>query len=460
MSAPTSSLRRQLILRMLSLMLPLFFLLWVVAYFSSLYFINEAFDRSLIRRTYALADQVEVLHGRVQVDLPAAAREMLAFDQEDLLFHSITDQLGRVIEGEPDILPLPKNSKIEPGQTILYAAEKGEEPVRVAAFALSLAGTSANGYALVQAGETLSRRTALAERAALAIVIPMLLMTLAAAAAIAYGVGKGLSPLRSLRERLAERSALDLSPVPQAGVPAELQPFLNEINSLLRRLSDAVDSQSRFVADAAHQLRTPIGGIRAQAEAAMASGRGEDAQHALHRIADVAQNMGELVQKLLMLARVNAAENTLHLERLDGLALAQDIAREWVPQALSRGVDIGFEAQASEGWLMGDAHLLQELLANLIDNAIRYGASRIKIMLKNESGRVAWCVLDNGPGIPEQERGAVFTPFHRLPGRKGGAGIGLTIVDRIARLHGAAVSLETGEQGAGLTVCVTFPAAT
>jgi two-component system, OmpR family, sensor histidine kinase TctE len=450
------SLRRQLIVRMLSMMLPLFILLWVIAYFSSLYFINAAFDRSLVRRTYALADRIEVLRGRVQVDLPVAAREMLAFDQEDLLFHRITDPLGRVIEGDLNMPPLPGDKGIRPGQLIIYDGVKDGEKVRVAAFALSLKGTSASGVALVQVGETLTRRSAMADRATLAIVIPMLLMTLTAAAAIAYGVGRGLEPVSRLRDRLSARQAFDLSPVPLEGAPAELRPFLDEINSLLQRLSEAVDAQSRFVADAAHQLRTPIAGIRAQAEAALASARHEDAQHALARIAQSTQTLGDLVQKLLILARVDAAENSLRLSRLDSVELVREIAREWAPQALAKGVEIGFEAKNADACVMGDAQLLREVLANLIDNALRYGGTRITLSVDSSGQGVTWRVADNGPGIPEQQRAAVFAPFHRLSSGVDGAGLGLTIVQRIAHLHGAVVGLEAGEGGTGLVASVKF----
>ena len=453
------SLRRQLIVRMLMMMLPLFILLWVIAYFFSQYFINAAFDRSLMRRTYALADRVEVQHGQVQVDLPIAARELLLFDQEDLLFHRIIDSQSRTIEGERNMPPLPGNKRIRPGQLIFYDGIKGGEKVRVAAFALSLQGTSASGMVLIQVGETLSRRLALAKRATLAIVIPMLLMTLTAAVAIAYGVGRGLEPVSRLRDRLSARQAFDLSPVPLEGTPAELRPFLDEINSLLQRLSEAVEVQSRFVADAAHQLRTPIAGIRAQAEAALAGARHEDAQHALVRIAQSTQTMGDLVQKLLVLARVDAAENTLRLNRLDGAEVMRAVAREWVPQALAKGVEIGFEIKNGEASVMGDAQLLREMLANLIDNALRYGGSRITLSVGSSEQGAIWRVADNGRGIPEHQRAAVFAPFHRLSAGVDGAGLGLTIVQRIAHLHDAVVSLEEGEWGAGLVASVTFPLA-
>ncbi|MHB1214877.1 MAG: sensor histidine kinase [Thiobacillus sp.] len=451
------SLRRQLIVRMLSMMLPLFMLLWAMAYFSSLYFINAAFDRSLARRAYALAGRVQVLHGRVQVDLPIAARELLAFDQEDLLFHRIIDPQSRVIDGERNMPPLPGKKGIKPGQLVVYDGVKDGDNVRVAAYALSLHGTSTKGVALVQVGETLSRRSALADRATLAIVIPMLLMTLTAAIAIAYGVGRGLEPVGRLRDRLSARKAFDLSPVPLEGTPAELRPFLDEINSLLQRLSESVEAQSRFVADAAHQLRTPIAGIRAQAESALASPRHDDAQHALSRIAQSAQSMGDLVQKLLTLARVDAAENTLRLVRLDGGEVVRAVAREWVPRALSQGVEISFEAQAGDVTVMGDAQLLREMLANLIDNALRYGGTRIALTVGSAKQGVTWSVADNGPGIPEQQRTAVFAPFHRLSGGVDGAGLGLTIVQRIAHLHGAVVSLEAAEGETGLVARVRFP---
>ncbi len=444
---------------MLWMMLPLFLLLWAIAHFSSQYFINAAFDRSLMRRAYALADQIAVERGEVKVDLPIAAREMLLFDQEDLLFHRITNPQGRVIEGERTMPPLPGRRPLKPGQLIVYDGVKDGEHVRVAAFALSLKGTSARGEALIQVGETLSRRSALADRATLAIVIPMLLTTLTAAAAIAYGVGRGLEPVRRLRDRLSARQAFDLSPVPLDGTPAELRPFLDEINSLLQRLSEAVEAQSRFVADAAHQLRTPIAGIRAQAEAALAGARPDEVRYALARIAQSTQTMGDLVQKLLVLARVDAAENTVRLSRLEAGDVARAVAREWAPRALAAGVEIGFEMEEREAWVRGDAQLLGELLANLIDNAVRYGGTRITLSVSSSEHGVTWRVADNGPGIPEPQREAAFAPFHRLSSGVDGAGLGLTIVRRIAHLHGATVSLEAGEGGTGLAASVRFPPA-
>lgn len=456
MQAEQTSLRRQLIGRMLMMTLPLFIPLWFITYFASQYFINEAFDRSLVRRTYALADRVEVLRGKVHVDISVAAREMLAFDQEDLLFHRVMDPRNRVIEGEAEMPPLPGRGRIKPGQLMIYDGIKDGEKVRVAAYALSLKGTSLRGTVLIQVGETLTRRLALVGRASWAIVIPMLLMTLTAAAAIAYGVGRGLHPLDQLRDRLAARQALDLSPVPLEGTPAELRPFLDEINSLLARLSEAVDAQSRFVADAAHQLRTPIAGIRTQAEAALASPQPVDSRHALDRIAHSAQTMGVLVQKLLMLARVDAAENTLHLTPLDSVEVVREFAREWAPRALEKGVDISFESKGDTA-ILGDAQLLREMLCNLSDNALRYGGTQLVLSADRTKQGVTWRVTDNGPGIPEHQRTAVFAPFHRLSNGVDGAGLGLTIVRRIAQLHGATVRLESGEGNEGLIAIVDFP---
>lgn len=454
------TLRRQLIVRMLAMMLPMIILVWAIAYGLSLHFIDEAFDRSLARRTYALADRVEVQNGEVQVDLPVAARAVLAFDQQDLLFHRVTDPKGRIIDGEPDMPQLPARAGIRPGQLLFYNGSKDGERVRVAAFALSLEGTSARGVALIQVGETLTRRSAMVERATLAIVVPMLLMMLTAGVAITYGVGKGLEPVARLRDRLAGRRALDLSPVPLEGTPAELRPFLDEINSLLQRLAEAVEAQSRFVADAAHQLRTPIAGIRAQAEAALAGARPEHAAMALHRITTAAKNMGELVQKLLILARVDAAENTLQLNPVDAHDLMREVAMDWAPQALARGVEIGFEGTGGEpAWVVGDRDLLRELLANLVDNALRYGGQAVTLTVGCSAGGVVWRVSDTGPGIPASQHEAVFAPFHRLSGGVGGAGLGLAIVQRIARLHQAMVTLDAGAGGQGLVVEVRFPPA-
>lgn len=453
------SLRRQLIARMVSILLPLVLLLWAVAYYTGLYFIDVAFDRSLKRRTYALADRVEVVKGRVRVDLPVAARELLAFDQEDLLAHSIAGPSGEVVEGITDMPPLPDSKALKANQVLLYNATKDGETVRIAAFALSLKGTSAKGNALIRVSETITHRNALARRATLAIIAPVLLMTLTAAAAIAYGVGRGLEPVRRLRDQIMARSALDLRPIPLADTPAELHPFLDEINSLLNRLSDSVDAQSRFVADAAHQLRTPIAGIRAQAEAALTSSQPDDARHALQRIADAATRMGNLVQKLLVLARVDAAENTIRFQRLDSAEVMGDISRDWAPRLLAAGVEIELLAEKDAAPLMGDVQLLHEMLANLIDNVQRYGGTQITLNAYRDSDSVIWNVLDNGPGIAAHQYEEVFAPFHRLSTSIDGAGIGLTIVARIARLHGAQIELGKGLNDSGLGVRIRFAAA-
>ena len=168
--------------------------------------------------------------------------------------------------------------------------------------------------------------------------------------------------------------------------------------------------------------------------------------------------MGELVQKLLVLARVDAAENTLRLLPLDGVALVREVAREWAPEALEKGLEISFEAEVNEAPLLGDALLLREMLANLIDNAMRYGGTRITLAVHVTEQGVTWQVADNGPGIPEAQRASVFLPFFRLSGGVDGAGLGLTIVQRIAHLHGAVVHMDAGEEGAGLVACVEFPA--
>lgn len=444
---------------MIAITLPLFLLLWALAYYSALYFINAAFDRSLIRRTYALADRVEVLKGRVQIDLPVAARELLAFDREDLLSHSIVDPYGRVIEGVSNMPPVPGEEYLRANQVLLYESIWEGEKVRVAAFALSLKGTSAKGNVLIRVSETLTHRTALARRATLMIMVPLLLVTLTAIAAIAYGVERGLDPVRRLRDQIVARSARDLRPIPLSGTPAELHPFLEEINSLLARLAEAVEAQSRFVADAAHQLRTPIAGIRAQAEAALGSTQAQDGQHALQRIALVATQMGNLVQKLLLLARVDVAEHTMQLQCINSAEVVGEISREWAPRLMAAGVEIELIADLAPAPVCGDVQLLREMLNNLIDNAQRYGASEIRLGITRDAQGVTWSVCDNGVGIPPEQRVSVFAPFHRLSTSVDGAGIGLTIVARIARLHGARVTLDGAPGPAGLLVQIRFPLA-
>jgi two-component system sensor histidine kinase TctE len=234
------------------------------------------------------------------------------------------------------------------------------------------------------------------------------------------------------------------------------------MNDLLARLADGLSAQQRFIADAAHQLRTPLAGLRTQTELALRQEDAEDIRRTLQQIDTASARTTHLVNQLLSLARAEPGANRLHMpQAVDLTALARDTTTEWVTRALERNIDLGFEAEKEPLTIAGDAVLLREMLGNLLDNAIRYtqkgGQVTVTVTARDSSTRLV--VEDNGPGIPGEERERVFERFHRLLGNSAdGCGLGLAIVREISLGHGAAIHIEPAQCGRGTRVVIEFPA--
>jgi two-component system sensor histidine kinase TctE len=273
------------------------------------------------------------------------------------------------------------------------------------------------------------------------------------------GVSRGLKPLTDLARQIESRDQNNLSPVPQTGLPREARVLAARINELLARLGSAIRAQKRFVTDAAHQLRTPLAAVTLQVERAerapdVATQR--EALQALHRSVERA---GRMAQQLLSLARTDPeAIHTVELKPLDLVGLARRVGEEWIPQALRRDIDFGLIAPPVPVTITGDERLLGELLSNLIDNALRYGRAggRVSVIVE-EQPKPTLSVQDDGPGIPEDERVKIFERFYRVEGSIGdGCGLGLAIVDEIARLHSSTVEVSSGADGRGSRFSVAF----
>jgi two-component system sensor histidine kinase TctE len=268
-----------------------------------------------------------------------------------------------------------------------------------------------------------------------------------------------LKPLTDLASQIEARDQNNLSPVPQTGLPREARVLAARINELLARLGSAIRAQKRFVADAAHQLRTPLAAVMLQVERAeRATDRAteREALGALHRSVERA---GRMTQQLLALARTDPeAINAVELEPLDLVVLARRVGEEWVPRALKRDIDFGLIVPAGPVVVTGDERLLSELLSNLIDNALRYcsAAGRVSVIVEADP-RPTLAVQDDGPGIPEDERVRIFERFYRVEGSSGdGCGLGLAIVEEIARLHSSTVQVSAGADGRGSRFTVAF----
>ena len=446
---------------LLTLLIPLLLAGVVVAYFAAHHIANLAYDRSLFRATLALADQVEVERGLVAIDLPQSARDLLEYDNEDLVYYRVTGPHGRIVAGDPGLalplLPPPA------GKHVYYNSIIEDKEVRVVAFALPLKGTSAEGVAMIQVAETLSKRDLMTGEIMAAIVLPQLLMVMLAAILLFYGVKRGLLPLARLSEAFSQRSHRDLSPVPAETAPQEVQPLLRAMNDLMQRVREAIGVQQRFIADASHQLRTPLAGLQTQAEMALREQDTQVIHSALERIRASTARFSHLVSQLLSLARVepgSGRESKIALCNL--VAIGREVTADFVSDALSKQIDLGFEAPDEVLTIHGDEVMLREMMANLLNNAINYTQPQgeVTLRLSRKDNTVELVVEDNGPGIPEEMRECVFERFHRLDDSVGdGCGLGLAIVREIVLAHRASIHLDSGRNGVGTRFSIVFASA-
>ena len=456
----TSSLRRQLLIWLLALLIPLLVIGSINSYSRAYHFSSLAYDRSLFRAALALADQVEVIKGRVVVDLPPKALDLLEYDKDDWIYYRVTDPTGNTVTGESN-LPMPPEMPA-PGGHVYYEAKLDDQWVRVVAFSLPLEGTSAHGQALVQVAETKSKRDSMTEEIITAMMLPQLLIVLMAFALVYFGVSRGLAPLERLRLAIEQRSHRDLSPISSKEAPNEVQPLLQAMNGLMRRLKENIEQQRRFTADASHQLRTPLAGLQTQAEMALRENDPARIHHALEWIRGSTMRLSHLVSQLLALARVepgSGREYSLHQVEL--VQLAREVSAEWVITALTKEIDLGFEADVGQIYIPGEPLLLREMLANLLDNAIRYTPDhgKVTVSVAEKGGSAILWVEDNGSGIAPEERRRVFERFHRPEGSPGdGCGLGLAIVREIVQAHEAEISISDGSGGSGTRITVKFTA--
>ncbi|HEX6829122.1 MAG TPA: ATP-binding protein [Burkholderiales bacterium] len=314
---------------------------------------------------------------------------------------------------------------------------------------------------LIEVGQSEEIRDELAGDVMLTVLAPVLFAFPLLALVIWVSVGRGLAPLQRAAGELQARDPGNLTPIGDEGLPQEIRPLLSALNALFRRLEEAFEKERRFTADAAHELRTPLAALRTQAQVALRSVDDAERRHALEQVMAGVDRATQLVEQLLTLARVDPETSRSGGEPVDLDSMASEVLADLAPAALVRGTELRLEEPRGEPRARGDRAMLGILVRNLADNAIRYtppgGSVRVATGRENEG---AWLeVEDNGPGIPAGEREKVFQRFYRALGTgAGGSGLGLSIVRRIAELHGAAIALAEGAGGRGLRVRVQFPA--
>jgi signal transduction histidine kinase len=450
-----ASLREGLLLRLGGALVLLLALDAVASYFTALHFANLVYDRWLIDSTRSLAQAVRTANDHVVFDLPAAGLEVFQFDEVDKTYYKIQSLQRGLIAGDaalPAIAPSPI------GAIQLTHSTVHGQAVRLVWIRIAPAGSQ--DVVTVAVAETLVKRATLTREILLAMVAPQFALLGIALLLAWLGVSRGLKPLTDLAREIEARDHQYLAPVSATGLPREARVLATRINELIARLGSAIEAQKRFVADAAHQLRTPLAAVLLHAERAERAEDRHSERLALRALHGSVERAARLIQQLLTLARTEPeAAAAAQFSRVDLAALARRVGEEWIARALECEVDFGLVVPAQPVWVRADARLLAELLSNLIDNAFRYGRNRgrVTLMVVPDAAAPRMAVEDDGPGIPDAERHKIFERFYRLPGAGGdGCGLGLSIVREIASLHRARVDVTGGENGQGARFAVVF----
>ncbi|MEO8101274.1 MAG: sensor histidine kinase N-terminal domain-containing protein [Betaproteobacteria bacterium] len=460
--------RGSLFSEMLDWMLAPFLLVWplsvALTYLIGISLANEAFDRSLASKTRALAEQAVWVPERGMVRLTADLRTLLADDDTDAHFIRIDSANGSFLLGEPELPSLPLDQLREGGQVAFRTLDFRDSSVRIAALKhLRDSGNSPAGTPIiVYVAESTEKRTALAREIMKGIVFPQLLMVPLMVLLMWLGLRRGAAPLERLRAQVMARATDDVRPLQAPDAPEEVAPLINAFNDLLARVEHEGAAQKRFIANAAHQLRTPLAGIKMQTELALRSADLPDKTEALNRIAAGTARTAHLINQLLALARTEgAAADSLPMSATDLGSIARDMVSAAYPFACRKHIDLGFDAPDRPVMIRGHTDLLRELVNNLVDNAIRYTPEKGHITVRVlELDTPALEIEDDGIGIPPAERELVFERFYRVVGgQEAGSGIGLAIVREIALRHGASVMITAPSGGVGSLFRVAFPRA-
>ncbi|MEZ5659694.1 MAG: sensor histidine kinase N-terminal domain-containing protein [Burkholderiaceae bacterium] len=480
-SVPAERAGQSLFGEVLDFMLAPLLLLWPISIIVTLFIARSLadapYDQALRERAILLGQQIQFIEGpggRRAAHVPGATHGLLARETRNLLY-DVRDGGGRPVFGNAQ-LPVP--TQYEPSKrgvvqfrTIAY----NETDLRVAYTYVAARDDVFTGRpALVQVAEHFEQRRELASRIIRGVIFPQFVILPLAAALVWFGLARGLQPLRGLGDRIRGRRPDDMSPIDASRAPQEIRPLLESFNHLLDRLGSTMQAQKRFIADAAHQIKTPLAGIQMQAELAHRAGNDEERLRSLEQLARSSARASHLVNQLLALARAENSGGIVPFEVVDLSALARECLTELAPLAIEAGLDIGFEADERPTRIRGNPLLLGELINNLVSNAIRYTPRHGGITLRVHSAlsMVNLEIEDNGPGIPAAEREAVFERFYRVrdrlasnEGEARGSGLGLAIVREIAGLHRARIRIEEGSpwpaerghgDGRGTRVVVRF----
>ena len=431
---------------------------------------SKPFDRELGEMVRVLAKEVSIRadtnRPQAVFKLPVAASEILRTDESDDIYYQVLGLRGEFLSGDA-ALPVPTDeARAPPGELRFRDETLNNDTVRVAYMWVNvqqrtaLGTTATTGDApLVQVAETLGKRSRLATEIIKGVILPQFVILPLAVLLVWLALARGIAPLNELQQRIRKRDSSDLSPIDERQAPEEVAPLVRAINDLLTRLDQSMRSQKHFLADAAHQLKTPLAGLRTQAE--LAQRQIDAGQHdpqalkkTLQHIARSSQSAAHMVNQLLAMAHAENQQQVAQRQLVNLARLATETVRDFVPRALEKRIDLGYEGPGDAAaqrhpqgpQVLGHALLLRELIRNLVDNALQYtpagGTVTVRVLDDPFGQVVVLQVEDSGPGIAVAERELVFQPFYRSLGTEvDGSGLGLAIVREIAVQHAAEVTV-------------------
>jgi two-component system, OmpR family, sensor histidine kinase TctE len=428
---------------------------------------NKPFDRELGEMVRVLSKQIVIQPAKASGSpneavatfiLPSGASEILHTDEADTIYYQVLGLRGEFLSGDRTV-PVPADEdRGPPGEVRFRDDVVNNDNVRVAYLWLDTpnrGGAAGGGGApLLQVAETLGKRSRLVSEIIKGVIIPQFVILPLAVLLVWLALARGIAPLNELQQRIRGRDSSDLSPIDEREAPEEVSPLVRAINDLLGRLDQSMQSQKHFLADAAHQLKTPLAGLRTQAELAQAeidSGTSDpqSMKRSLQQISLASQRAAHMVNQLLAMARAEDQHQSAQKQAVNLSRLALEAVQDFVPRALDKHIDLGFEGPEGDAPLLvnGNPTLLRELIRNLVDNALLYtpagGTATVRVLDDPFGQVVVLQVEDSGPGIALAERDQVFLPFYRVLGTNvDGSGLGLAIVREIAQQHGAEVAIE------------------
>ncbi|MGP5467158.1 sensor histidine kinase [Pseudomonas helleri] len=456
------SLRWRLLWTLTLLLVVLMLASSLSAYFNGREAADTAYDRTLLASARTIAAGLSQRDGSLSADVPYVALDTFAYDSAGRIYYQVYDIQRRLISGYEHLpAPPPGTPRTDdyPALARFYNAEYRGQNVRVVSLLKAVSEPNMNGMAEIRVAETDEARVAMARSLMADTLLRLGMLGLGALLVVWFAVSAALRPLERLRTAVEEREPDDLRPLPLVPVQRELRPLVQTLNHFTERLRWQFERQAQFIADAAHELRTPLAVLKARIELGLRTHDPQVLRHTLEQTVKDTDRLTHLANQLLSLARIENGARAIAeggAQLLDLSQLARELGMAMAPLAHSRGVALALEADQPV-WLRGEPTLLNELLSNLIDNALAHTCTGGNVILRVSLPAVLE-VEDDGPGIPYEDRERVFERFYRRNQQVAGSGLGLAIVGEICRAHLAHISLHDGAQR-GLKVRVSFVSA-